>query len=134
MLLIDTAHQSSGGRQCIIDEDEDGLLWRQLDALPDHIDELADRQVCRDQILLLVDSSDIGLLDLLADHLVQMDTSARVRQLKNRRYRVAADERIICFRQGSVELRQNNLPECDPHTSGECARLRPCASQRDARP
>lgn len=48
VLLVDAAHQGSGGWQHLIDEDEDGLLWAQLDALADDIDELTDGQVCWD--------------------------------------------------------------------------------------
>jgi hypothetical protein len=45
VLLVDAAHQGSGGWQHLIDEDEDGLLWAQLNALADDIDELTDGQV-----------------------------------------------------------------------------------------
>lgn len=69
MFLVNARHQGSGRRQHLIDEDEDGLLWRQLDALADDVDELADRQVCGNEILLLVDGCDLRLLDLLADDL-----------------------------------------------------------------
>jgi hypothetical protein len=69
VLLIDTAHQRCRGWQDLIDEDEDGLLGGELDALADHVDELADGEICGDEVLLLVDSSDVGLLDLLADDL-----------------------------------------------------------------
>ena len=41
MLLVDTAHERSAWGQDLIDEDEDGLFWAQLDALADHVDELA---------------------------------------------------------------------------------------------
>jgi hypothetical protein len=64
VLLVYRAHESGGRRQDLIDEDEDGLLRRQLNALADHVDELTDRQVCRDQVLLLVDGRDVRLLAL----------------------------------------------------------------------
>jgi hypothetical protein len=67
MLLIDTAHQRSSRRQHFIHEDEDRLLGRELYPLADDIDELAHGEVGGDQILLLVDGRDVGLLDLLAD-------------------------------------------------------------------
>lgn len=67
MLLVNRAHECSSGRQDLVDEDEDGLLWRQLDALADYVDKLAYGQVGWDQILLLVDRRDVRLLDLLAD-------------------------------------------------------------------
>lgn len=69
VLLIDTAHQRSRRRQHLIHEDEDGLLGAQLDALADHVDELADREVRGHQVLLLVDGGDVGFLDFLADDL-----------------------------------------------------------------
>ena len=69
MLLVDGAHQGRGRRQDLVHEDEDGLFRRQLDALSDNVDELADGQVGRDQVLLLVDGRNIRLLDLLADDL-----------------------------------------------------------------
>lgn len=67
MLLVDGAHQCSSGWQDFVDEDEDGLLGRQLDALADHVDELTNGEVCGDEVLLLVDGSDVRLLHLLAD-------------------------------------------------------------------
>lgn len=67
VLLVDGAHQSRSWWQNLIDEDEDGLLWRELDALANDIDELANCEVCWYEILLLVDSSDVRLLNLLAD-------------------------------------------------------------------
>ncbi len=67
MLLINRAHQRSGRWEDLIDEDEDGLLWAQLDALADDIDELSDGQIGGHQVLLLVDGGDVGFLDFLAD-------------------------------------------------------------------
>jgi hypothetical protein len=69
VLLVYRAHKSSSWRQHLINEDENGLLGRKLDALADNIDELSDRQICWDEILLLIDGSDVRLLDLLADDL-----------------------------------------------------------------
>ena len=45
VLLVNRAHQSRSWREGFIDEDEDGLLRCELDALANHVDELADRQV-----------------------------------------------------------------------------------------
>src|SRR5271167_2800655 len=67
VLLINAAHQSCGRRQDLINENEDGLLGRKLDALADNIDELADGEVGGDKILLLVNSGDVGFFNLLAD-------------------------------------------------------------------
>jgi hypothetical protein len=69
VFLVDAAHERGGRRQDLIDEDEDGFLGTQLDALADHVDELAHGQVGRDQVLLLVDGGDVRLLDFFADHL-----------------------------------------------------------------
>jgi hypothetical protein len=67
MLFVNGRHQRSGGWQHLVDEDEDGLLGGELDALADDIDELAHGEVRGYQILLFVDRRDVGLLDLLAD-------------------------------------------------------------------
>ena len=69
MLLVDAAHESSRRRKDLVDEDEDGLLGRQLNALADDVDKLADCEVRGNEVLLLVDSSDVGLFHLLANHL-----------------------------------------------------------------
>ena len=69
MLLVDAAHKCCSRRQHLIDVDEDSLLWRQLDALANHIDELRDREIGWDQVLLLVNRLDVRLLDRLADDL-----------------------------------------------------------------
>lgn len=69
VLFVDAAHESGGRWQYLVDEDEDGLLGRKLDALANYVDELADCKVCGDQVLLLVDGGNVRLLDLLADDL-----------------------------------------------------------------
>ena len=69
VLLVNAGHQCSGWWQELVDEDEDGLLWGELDALADDVDELADGEVGWNEILLLVDSGDLRLLDLFADDL-----------------------------------------------------------------
>jgi hypothetical protein len=69
VLFVDAAHQSRGGWQNLVDEDEDCLLGAELDSLANNIDELANGEVCGDEVLLLVDSSDVRLLDLFADDL-----------------------------------------------------------------
>lgn len=70
MLLVNAAHQGSSRRQDLVDEDEDCLLGGELDALTDDVDELADCEVCGDEVFLLVDGGDVGLFDFLADYLV----------------------------------------------------------------
>ena len=69
VLLVDRAHKRGGRRKDLVDEDEDGLLRAQLNALADHVHELADGEVGWDEVLLLVDGRDVRLLDLLADNL-----------------------------------------------------------------
>lgn len=59
MLLVNRAHQRSSGRQYLIDEDEDGLFRRELDALANDIDKLTDGEISGNQIFLLVDGSNI---------------------------------------------------------------------------
>lgn len=59
VLFVDTAHKCSRWGQDLIDEDEDSLLWRKLDALADHIDELTDGEIGGDEVLLLVDGGDV---------------------------------------------------------------------------
>ena len=69
MFLVDAAHEGSGWRKDLIYEDEDGLLGGQLDALADDVNELAHGEVCRYEVLLFIDGSDITFLDLFADNL-----------------------------------------------------------------
>jgi hypothetical protein len=69
VLLVDGAHECSSRRQNLVDENEDGLLRAQLDALADDIDELADREIGGYEVLLLVDGRNVGLLNLFADNL-----------------------------------------------------------------
>jgi hypothetical protein len=76
VLVVDAAHQSGSRRQDLIDKDEDGLLWGELDPLPDYVDELADGEICRHQILLLVDRRNIAFLNLLADDLGEKMSAA----------------------------------------------------------
>ena len=59
MFFVDGAHERRGRREHLIDEDEDGFLGGKLDALADDIDELADGEVGRHQVLLLVDGGDV---------------------------------------------------------------------------
>jgi hypothetical protein len=78
VLLVDGGHERGGRREDLVDEDEDGLLGRKLDALADHVDELAHGEIGGDQVLLLIDGRDVRLLDLLADDLYGKETSARM--------------------------------------------------------
>jgi hypothetical protein len=59
VLLVDAAHERSGGREDLVDEDEDGFLGAELDSLANNIDELANGQISRNQIFLLVDGCDV---------------------------------------------------------------------------
>lgn len=69
MLFIDAAHESGGGREDLIHEDEDRLLRGELYALANHVDKLTHGEIGGNKILLLVDGSDVRLLDLLTDDL-----------------------------------------------------------------
>lgn len=69
VLFVDAAHEGGGRRENLVDEYEDGLLGGQLDALPDDVDELAYGEICGYEVLLLINSSDVGLFDLFADDL-----------------------------------------------------------------
>lgn len=69
VLFVNAAHEGRSRREHLVDEDEDGLLWRELDALADDVNELTNGEICGNQVLLLVDGCDVGLLDLLADDL-----------------------------------------------------------------
>lgn len=75
VLFVNTAHERSCRRQDLIDEDEDGLFRRKLDTLADDVDELADREVCRNKILLLINGSDVRFLDLFTDNLLKRSQS-----------------------------------------------------------
>jgi hypothetical protein len=110
VLLVDAAHESSGWRQDLVDEDEDGLLWAELDAFANNINELADGEVCGHEVLLLVDGGDVRLLDLLTD-----DLRARSANSTGRR--------DVC-----------DILGYGRSTSDEYARPPPCASRRGARP
>jgi len=83
VLVIDTAHEGGGGRENLIDEDKDCFLWAELDTLANNIDELTDGEICGDEVLLLIDSSNVRLLYLLADYLVRQ--SVLVTVLRERR-------------------------------------------------
>jgi len=67
VLLVDAAHERGSGWKDLVDENEDSLLGRELDALADHVDELSNCEIGWYEVLLLVDSGDIALFDLLAD-------------------------------------------------------------------
>jgi len=67
VFFIYRAHKRSSWWKDFIDEDEDGLLWRKLDALPDHIDELPNSKVGGDKVLFLIDCRNVRLLDLFTD-------------------------------------------------------------------
>ncbi len=69
VFVVDTAHEGGGRRQDLVDKDEDGLLWAKLDSLANNVDELANGQIGRDEVLLLVDCRDVRFLDFLADDL-----------------------------------------------------------------
>jgi len=69
VFFVNAAHESGGGRENFIDENEDGLFGAELDALSNYVDELANGEICGDEVLLLVDGSDIRFFNLLTDNL-----------------------------------------------------------------
>lgn len=69
VFLVDGAHECSSRWQDLVDKDEYGFLRRELDALANNIDKLANSEVSRDEVFLLVDSRNVRFLDFLADHL-----------------------------------------------------------------
>ena len=69
VLFIDAAHKSSRRGQNFVDKDENGLFRSKLDTFANDIAELADRQVRRNKILLLVYGRNIGFFHLFADYL-----------------------------------------------------------------
>lgn len=78
MLLINATHQRRSRRQHLIDKDENRLFGRQLDALADYVHELADSEVCGDEVFLLVDGCDVGFLDFFADDLFTNPTVSKI--------------------------------------------------------
>lgn len=54
VLLVESTHRSTGGGDHIVDKEEQGVFWPQVDPLADEKVELPDGQVRRYQILLLV--------------------------------------------------------------------------------
>lgn len=89
VLLVDAAHEGGSRRQDLIDEDEDGLLRRELDALADYVDELAHGKIGRHEVLLLINSRDVRLLDLLADD----GNAVRILLALERRWKVSRRSR-----------------------------------------
>lgn len=71
MFLINGAHGRGSWRDGVVHKEEESLLRAEVDSLPDQEIELAHSQVRRDQVLLLVQVSDLGLWRLLHDHLEQ---------------------------------------------------------------
>lgn len=76
MFLVHRRHQRGGWRQRLVDENEDGLIGGQLDALANDVDELAYGQIRGDEVFLLVNSGDVTLLDLLTDNLEEITRAA----------------------------------------------------------
>lgn len=120
MLFVDGAHESGSWRQHLVDEDENGLLGRELDSLADDVDELAYGEICWDEVLLLVDGRDVRLFDLLAN-----DLGARRSVAIHQKGRKSST---------TVQKTNGRLPECGQSTLSGSARPPPCASRRGARP
>lgn len=134
VLLINATHEGSGGRKDLIDEDEDGLLGRKLDALTDNVNELADGEVGWHQVLLFIDGSDIAFLDLLADDLYRDGLSARCLMSTRRRLGLSRHRTSRTNASERRSLEGKSLPECGRNIFDEYVRPRPCASRRGVRP
>ena len=59
VFLVDGAHEGSSRWQDLVNEDEDGLFGRELDALANNVDKLTNGKVCGDQVFLLVDGGNV---------------------------------------------------------------------------
>lgn len=68
VLFVDCRHQRGSWWQGVLHKDKDGLLWAQLDSLPHHIDKLADSEISRDKVLLLINLGDISFASFLNNH------------------------------------------------------------------
>jgi hypothetical protein len=117
VLLVYRGHEGGGWGKHLIHEDEDGLLRRELDPLANHVDKLAYGEICWHKVLLLVDSRNVRLLDLLADDLgfVSYSPSYSLRGNLEKTYRntvvillpdalrlgLALLERVLVFKPGS---------------------------------
>ena len=66
--LIQRSHGGGGRGDHIVDKEEQGILWSQADPLPDEKVELANGEIWRNKVLLLVKVSDTSLGTLLHNH------------------------------------------------------------------
>lgn len=67
--LVQRAHRGAGGGNDVVDEEEQSVFRSQMNSLADQKIELADSEVGRNQVLLLVQVTDPGLGRLLYNHL-----------------------------------------------------------------
>lgn len=67
--LVQGTHRGGCGRNDVANEKEERILGTQMDAFADQKVELADGQVGRHQVLLLVQITDVGLGRLLDNDL-----------------------------------------------------------------
>jgi len=68
VLLIKGSHGGRGRGNHIVDKKEKRIFWSETDPLPDEEVELADCEIRRDQVLLLIQVSDTSLGRLLHNH------------------------------------------------------------------
>ena len=66
--LVEGSHGGGGGREGVVDEEEEGVLGPEADPLADEEVELADGEVGRHEVLLLVEVAQPRLRGLLHDH------------------------------------------------------------------
>ena len=67
MLFVDLRHEGGGWRESVIDEDKDSLLRFKLNSLADHVHELPDSKISRNQVLFLVNVCDVRSGCFLSD-------------------------------------------------------------------
>ena len=65
--LVEGSHGGRGGRECVVDKEEERVLGPEADPLPDEEVELADGQVGGHEVLLLVQVAQPSLRGLLHD-------------------------------------------------------------------
>jgi len=68
MFLVERAHGRARRRNHVVHEEEQSILWPQMDSLADEEVELANGQIRGHEVFLLIQISDARLWCLLHDH------------------------------------------------------------------
>lgn len=122
MLLIQGTHCGRSGRNQVIDEEEERILWLQVDPFPDQKVELSDGQVRRHQVLLFVQVPDPSLRCLFHDHLHDNKQEKKVRERKEgaRSRWDGSEAGLTTLRAGIVTQTRGHLYS-QAHGPGTCA-------------